>query len=53
MYSIYVWGITFILNVICAIVDNVPGISKHLIRPEICKRRFWFGGKWHRQWNLY
>ncbi|XP_071568666.1 uncharacterized protein [Temnothorax nylanderi] len=45
MYSLYAWGITFILNVICAIMDYAPGIPKSYIRPEMCKINFWFGDK--------
>ncbi|XP_018400551.1 PREDICTED: G-protein coupled receptor Mth2-like [Cyphomyrmex costatus] len=43
IYSTYAWGITIILNVICAIMDYVPGLPENLIRPEICVKRFWYG----------
>ncbi|KAG5330659.1 MTH2 protein, partial [Acromyrmex charruanus] len=43
IYSIYAWGVTIILNVICAIMDNIPLLPENLIRPEICEKRFWFG----------
>ncbi|XP_024888892.1 G-protein coupled receptor Mth2-like isoform X2 [Temnothorax curvispinosus] len=45
MYSLYAWGITFILNVICAIMDYAPGIPESYIRPEMCKIQFWFSDK--------
>ncbi|XP_011175314.1 G-protein coupled receptor Mth2 [Solenopsis invicta] len=45
MYSIYAWGIPLILNIICAIADNVVEISKDL-KPQICTKKFWFGGNW-------
>ncbi|XP_018056323.1 PREDICTED: G-protein coupled receptor Mth2-like isoform X1 [Atta colombica] len=43
IYSSYAWGVTIILNVICVIMDNIPNPPENLIRPEICKKRFWFG----------
>ncbi|KAL0115654.1 hypothetical protein PUN28_010876 [Cardiocondyla obscurior] len=42
IYSFYAWGITLVLNVICIIMDYFPGIPKNLVRPEICKRKFWY-----------
>ncbi|XP_011867536.1 PREDICTED: G-protein coupled receptor Mth2-like isoform X2 [Vollenhovia emeryi] len=42
MYSLYAWGITFIINVICAIMDYAPGIPKSWIRPQMCRIKFWF-----------
>ncbi|XP_011160163.1 G-protein coupled receptor Mth2-like [Solenopsis invicta] len=42
MYSIYAWGIPLILNIICAIADNVNGIEKDW-KPQICTKKFWFG----------
>ncbi|XP_011636189.1 probable G-protein coupled receptor Mth-like 3 [Pogonomyrmex barbatus] len=44
IYSIYAWGIAFILTGVCAIMDYAP-LSKKLIRPEMCERRFWFNRK--------
>ncbi|XP_011634444.1 G-protein coupled receptor Mth2-like [Pogonomyrmex barbatus] len=41
IYSIYAWGIAFILTSICAIMDYVP-LSEKFIRPEMCKKKFWF-----------
>ncbi|KAL6256548.1 hypothetical protein P5V15_012658 [Pogonomyrmex californicus] len=41
IYSIYAWGIAFILTGVCAIMDYAP-LSKKLIRPEMCERKFWF-----------
>ncbi|KAL0124914.1 hypothetical protein PUN28_006639 [Cardiocondyla obscurior] len=43
IYSLYAWGVTFSINVACAIMDHAPGIPKSLIRPEMCKTKFWFG----------
>ncbi|XP_018352126.1 PREDICTED: G-protein coupled receptor Mth2-like [Trachymyrmex septentrionalis] len=43
IYSSYAWGVTIILNVICAIVDNIPNPPENLIRPEICEKKFWYG----------
>ncbi|XP_024878874.1 G-protein coupled receptor Mth2-like [Temnothorax curvispinosus] len=43
IYSIYGWGVTFILTAVCAIMDHTSGIPKSWIRPEMCKRKFWFG----------
>ncbi|KYN08302.1 PREDICTED: G-protein coupled receptor Mth2-like [Cyphomyrmex costatus] len=42
LYSMYAWGITIIFNVVCVVMDNAPGLSKDLIRPEICVDKFWF-----------
>ncbi|XP_012533517.2 probable G-protein coupled receptor Mth-like 3 [Monomorium pharaonis] len=42
MYSIYAWGLTFGLTIVCAIMD-IPGIPKDFIRPEMCVNKFWFG----------
>ncbi|XP_018354247.1 PREDICTED: G-protein coupled receptor Mth2-like [Trachymyrmex septentrionalis] len=44
IYSIYAWGVTIVLNVICAIMDNIP-LPENLVRPEMCEKRFWFGEK--------
>lgn len=45
IYSIYAWGMPISLNIVCAIMDHVSGIPKDLIRPEMCTKKFWFGGK--------
>ncbi|KYQ54879.1 G-protein coupled receptor Mth2 [Trachymyrmex zeteki] len=42
IYSIYAWGVTIILNVICFLMDNLPIIPINVVRPEICQKRFWF-----------
>ncbi|XP_018358221.1 PREDICTED: G-protein coupled receptor Mth2-like [Trachymyrmex cornetzi] len=42
IYSIYAWGVTIIINVICAIMDYIP-LPENLVRPEMCEKRFWFG----------
>ncbi|XP_039302642.1 G-protein coupled receptor Mth2 [Solenopsis invicta] len=53
IYSIYAWGIPLILNIICAIADNVVEIPKDW-KPQICKERiFWFGGNLAKTIYLY
>ncbi|XP_018358184.1 PREDICTED: G-protein coupled receptor Mth2-like [Trachymyrmex cornetzi] len=42
IYSIYAWGVTIFLIVICVIMDNIP-LPENLVRPEMCEKRFWFG----------
>ncbi|KAG5341359.1 MTH2 protein, partial [Acromyrmex heyeri] len=43
IYSSYAWGVTIILNVFCAIMDNIPNLPQNLVRPEICEKNFWYG----------
>ncbi|XP_032665065.1 G-protein coupled receptor Mth2-like [Odontomachus brunneus] len=41
MYSIYVWGCTFILTILCLIMDFVPNIPKNVFRPRLGHLRCW------------
>ncbi|XP_031779177.1 G-protein coupled receptor Mth2 isoform X1 [Nasonia vitripennis] len=42
MYSIYAWGCASTLTTVCMIMDLVPGIPAHIIRPEFGRGSCWF-----------
>ncbi|XP_067203245.1 probable G-protein coupled receptor Mth-like 3 isoform X2 [Linepithema humile] len=42
IYSIYAWGSASILTIVCAIMDFVPSVPEHLIRPEFGTDSCWF-----------
>ncbi|XP_072757805.1 probable G-protein coupled receptor Mth-like 3 [Anoplolepis gracilipes] len=41
LYSIIVWGIPFILTIICIIMDFVPSVPKNMIRPKFEASTCW------------
>ncbi|XP_023288845.1 G-protein coupled receptor Mth2 isoform X6 [Orussus abietinus] len=42
MYSIYAWGCATLLTAVCMVMDLVPGIPKHYIRPEFGVGSCWY-----------
>ncbi|XP_072758562.1 probable G-protein coupled receptor Mth-like 10 isoform X2 [Anoplolepis gracilipes] len=42
IYSIFAWGGSSILTIICIIMDFVPSVSKNLIRPGFGVHNCWF-----------
>ncbi|XP_020290917.1 G-protein coupled receptor Mth2-like isoform X2 [Pseudomyrmex gracilis] len=45
IYSLYAWGVPFVVTILTIVMDVVPNIPDYLIRPQICKAGFWFGTK--------
>ncbi|XP_043249028.1 G-protein coupled receptor Mth2-like [Colletes gigas] len=42
IYSIYAWGCASLLTGVCAIMDFVPNIPDHFIRPQFGEQSCWF-----------
>lgn len=51
IYKIYSWGIPFIIATVAAVIDNMPSLSDHFLRPKFAVVRCWFAGKLQ-QFNL-
>ncbi|XP_033311815.1 G-protein coupled receptor Mth2-like isoform X2 [Bombus bifarius] len=42
IYSVYAWGCASLLTGICAIMDFLPDIPEHFIKPQFGKHNCWF-----------
>ncbi|XP_076649673.1 putative G-protein coupled receptor Mth-like 3 isoform X2 [Halictus rubicundus] len=42
IYSIYAWGCASILTSVCAIMDFLPSVPDHFIRPQFGEQSCWF-----------
>ncbi|XP_051170360.1 G-protein coupled receptor Mth2-like isoform X2 [Leptopilina boulardi] len=42
MYTIYAWGCSLILTLLCCVMETLPNIPDYIIKPEFSKDKCWF-----------